>query len=216
MTAKDALEHVARTRIIAILRGDLRGREVDLIHALVNGGITAIEVSTVTPGFATCIANLQKAFSGQAAIGVGTALTADHLRAAAENGASFVVSPNTNPAIIDETKKLGMASFPGAYTPTEVVLAIEHGADAVKLFPAVSIGPAYVKALLGPLPNARLIPTGGIDPTNLSEFLDAGSFAVGIGSELIGKNEIEATNLDALEAKARRYARTAQKVPNAR
>ncbi len=146
MQAQDALDHVRRTRIIAILRGDMHQREIEIVDALVAGGITAIEVSVVSPDFSDVIRRLENEFGKRAAIGAGTVLTQAQLSAVAHAGASFVVSPNTDPAIISGTHKLGMASFPGAYTATEIIVASQNGADAVKVFPAVTLGPAYIKA----------------------------------------------------------------------
>ncbi len=211
MTGLMALDHVRRTRIIAILRGEFLGRELQLAEALVDGGITAIEVSAVSPNFAGIIRKLQRALDQRAAIGVGTALKPAQLSAAADAGASFVVSPDINAGIVKETKRLGLASFPGAYTVTEILQAMDAGADAVKIFPAVSLGPAHIKAVRGPLPNARLVPTGGIDLTNLKAFLEAGSFAVGIGSELVGRDEIHAVDLSPLQTKARAFAEAARR-----
>jgi Entner-Doudoroff aldolase len=211
MQAQDAFDHVQRTRIIAILRGDMHQREIEIVDALVSGGITAIEVSVVSPDFAGVIRRLEKEFGGRAAIGAGTVLTQAQLSAVAHAGACFVVSPNTNPAIISGTHELGMASFPGAYTATEIVLASQSGADAVKVFPAVTLGPTYIKALRGPLPETRLIPTGGIHLGNMADYFAAGSFAVGIGSELVGKSEMNSPDHDQLLQKAAAYAHAARK-----
>jgi 2-dehydro-3-deoxyphosphogluconate aldolase/(4S)-4-hydroxy-2-oxoglutarate aldolase len=207
--AEDALKHVQRTRIIAILRGQLLGRELEIGAALVEGGITSIEVSAVTLDYAKIIRLLQRTFGERASIGVGTVLTEGELHAAADAGAAFVVSPNTNRVIIAESRRLGLASFPGAYTATEIIQAMDSGADAVKVFPAVSLRPDYIKALRGPLPHARLVPTGGIDLSNISSFLRAGSFAVGVGSELVGKADMEAHEQSVLARKARAFAQVA-------
>lgn len=211
MSGLIALDHVQQTRIIAILRGDLLGRELAIAESLMEAGITAIEVSAVSPQFAEIIRNLQRYFKGRAAIGAGTILRLSELHAAVDADASFVVSPNTDAKIVTATRKLGLASFPGAYTATEILQAMDAGADAVKVFPAVSLGPAYIKALRGPLPNAKLVPTGGVDMGNLTAFLEAGSFAVGIGSELVGRPEIESTDLSALKKKAQAFAALARR-----
>jgi 2-dehydro-3-deoxyphosphogluconate aldolase/(4S)-4-hydroxy-2-oxoglutarate aldolase len=210
MLVQQSFARVRRTRIIAILRGNMQGHEIEIAEALVDGGVTALEVSAVTQDFALILARLTAHFGERASIGVGTVLRSEELSVAQHAGAEFVVSPNTDPEIIAQTRKYGMASFPGAYTPSEIVLAMKSGADAVKIFPAVSLGPNYVKALRGPLPQALLIPTGGIDLQNIGEYLAAGAFAVGIGSELVGKQEMEHPNYDQLLAKARAYAQAAQ------
>ena len=210
MNASEALLSIRRTRILAILRGPVEGREIDLVEALVAGGITAAGVSTVTPGCAAIIGRLCAHFADRAAIGAGTVTTPAELKAAADAGASFIVSPGTDPAIIHETRKLGLASFPGALTPTEVMLAADSGANAVKIFPAASLGPAYIRALRGPFPSIPLVPTGGIHLDNLRAYLEAGAMAVGIGSELIGKIEFENFNAVALTQKARAYVAAAR------
>lgn len=212
--AEIAFDHVSTTRIIAILRGDLQGRELEIVQALVDGGITAVEVSVVTPGYAQAIQRLSERFRDRAAIGAGTVLTADQLQTVYQAGASFVVSPNVAQEIICKTRELGMASFPGAYTPTEIVLAAQLGAHAVKVFPAVSLGPPYFRALQGPLPDVKLIPTGGIHLGNMADYFAAGAFAVGIGSELVGAPEILNHDTDALVRKAMDFAQLARVIRN--
>jgi Entner-Doudoroff aldolase len=214
MAALTALEHVQKTRIIAILRGNLLGKETEIAAALVDAGVTAIEVSAVSAGFAEMIRNLSRSFAGRAAIGAGTILKLAELHQAVSAGASFVVSPNIDSRVVAETKRLGLASFPGAYTATEVVQAIDAGADAVKIFPAVSLGPSYIRALRGPLPTARLVPTGGIDLGNLRSFLEAGAFALGIGSELVGATEMQAGGSSALRDKGLSFVQAAKEAPS--
>jgi Entner-Doudoroff aldolase len=186
----EVIDYVESTRIIAILRGRLSESFVEIAGAMIEGGVRALEVSTVTPGFSTIIRELVSQFP-HCAIGAGTVLTLDQLKEAADAGSCFIVSPNSDAEIIAMTRSLELVSFPGAYTATEVVQARRCGADAVKLFPAVSLGPEYVRALRGPLPNLKLIPTGGINTSNLATYLSAGAWAVGVGSELISKRDME-------------------------
>jgi Entner-Doudoroff aldolase len=120
----------------------------------------------------------------------------------ADLGAGFVVSPNRNVDVIQETKSRGLASFPGCFTPSEMLEATAAGADAVKLFPAVTLGVAFVKALRGPLPEVRTIPTGGIDPAAARQYIAAGAFAVGIGSDLLGSGLFADGGMDRLSARA--------------
>lgn len=210
MNAAAALKHIAKTRIIAILRGELGGQEVDLAEALAEGGVTAIEVSTVCPGFSEAIRRIAQKPGNRIAVGAGTVLTMTELHAVVDVGASFIVSPNLNAEVVRETRRLGLASFPGAYTATEIVQAIDAGADAVKIFPAVSLGPGYVRAIRGPLPGARLVPTGGVDLGNITAWLEAGSYAVGIGSELLGKEDLAAREHGGLREKAFAFASAAR------
>jgi 2-dehydro-3-deoxyphosphogluconate aldolase / (4S)-4-hydroxy-2-oxoglutarate aldolase len=211
MNSAEVHRHIQQTRIIAIVRGPVQGREIDLASALVEGGITAIEVSTVTPGYVEIIRNLCVHFSGRAAIGVGTVVNSTQLKSASDAGASFVVSPGTDPKIVRETRRLGLASFPGAFTATEVMLAASSGAHGVKIFPAAALGPSYIHALRGPFPDVEFVPTGGIHLDNLGEYLAAGSLAVGIGSELVGAAEFEHFNATSLTEKAHAYAKAARR-----
>jgi 2-dehydro-3-deoxyphosphogluconate aldolase / (4S)-4-hydroxy-2-oxoglutarate aldolase len=211
MPGEFAMEHVRTTGIIAILRGDLGRNAISIAKTLITSGITAIEVPTTSPKYAETISCLVTEFSDRAAIGAGTVLSHIHLQSAVIAGATFVVSPNTNPGIIRETRALGLASFPGAYTPSEIVEAAECGADAIKLFPAGSLGPGYIRALRGPFPDWRFIPTGGIHLQNMEDFMKSGAFAVGIGSELVGKSELTNFDADAFFEKAKSFASLARK-----
>src|SRR6185503_16166418 len=121
----------------------------------------------------------------RAVIGAGTVLTADDVSRVADVGARFIVSPNFNPAVVAQTRKLNLVSVPGCFTPSEVVAALEAGADAIKLFPATHMGPSYVRALRGPLNDVRLVPTGGVTPELAREYRAAGAWTIGVGSELI-------------------------------
>ena len=185
MNSKHTMTEIERTRIIAILRGPTDGPETEIGEVLVEVGITVMEVSLVSADALGAILRLAKRLQGRAEIGAGTVMSAEQVKAAADAGASFIVSPNIDRAVIAETLALNLSSFPGAYTPTEVVEAIRSGAHAVKLFPAISLGVPYLRALRAPMPNVRLIPTGGVDASNLAEYIRAGAWAAGIGSELV-------------------------------
>jgi len=208
MTHNAVLNLVQKTRIIAIIRGDMAGRELEIAEALAEGGVSALEVSIVSPNYAAAISNIAKHLGSKIAVGAGTVLTTDQLREVADSGASFIVSPNFDPVVVAETRKLGLASFPGAYTATEVVAASRAGADAIKIFPAVSLGPNYIKALLGPLPDTRFVPTGGITIANAPAYIAAGAWALGIGSELVGSSDLK--DPSALAAKAKNFIAAAQ------
>lgn len=201
MTAEEAIRQVEGTRIIAILRGDLRGLEIEIGEVLVEAGITVMEVSLVSVNALTAIANMAAHFGAHAAVGAGTVMTPDEAARTRDAGGCFVVSPNCNAQVISRTRQLGMASFPGAYTATEIAQAVSLGADAVKLFPAVSLGAGYLRALRGPMPNLRLIPTGGVDAGNIADWLRAGAVAVGIGSVLVSDRELPTFSAQALRRK---------------
>ena len=182
------LKQIETGKIVAILRGDFGGREEELVAAMVEGGLTAVEVTLNSRDVFDAINRLAKRFGSEIAVGAGTVLTPNEVVRAADAGAQFIVSPNRDVAVIEQTKKLGLVSLPGCFTPSEVVEAINAGADAAKLFPANSLGPAFVKALRGPLPNSRTVPTGGVTAELARDYFAAGAWAIGAGSELIGKD----------------------------
>lgn len=185
---QQTIQHIEAGKIVAILRGDFAGRETDIVAAMVAGGLTAVELTLNSPDAFAAINRLAKGFGSEMAVGAGTVLTPDEVLRAADAGAQFIVSPNRDIAVIEQTKKLNLVSLPGCFTPSEVVEAINAGADAAKLFPANSLGPAFVKALRGPLPQIRTVPTGGVTAELAREYFAAGAWAVGAGSELIGKD----------------------------
>jgi 2-dehydro-3-deoxyphosphogluconate aldolase/(4S)-4-hydroxy-2-oxoglutarate aldolase len=169
-------------RILAILRGDFNGREEEIVSAMREGGLTAVEVTLNSPGALPGIHRLSDRFGFDMAVGAGTVMTVDEVKRAADAGASFIVSPNRNIRVIEATKKLNLVSLPGCFTPSEIVEALNAGADAVKLYPATSLGPGFVKALAGPLPRVRTVPTGGVTAKLAREYFAAGAWAIGTGS----------------------------------
>ncbi len=176
-------------RIIAILRGDFSGREEEIVSAMREGGLTAVEVTLNSPDALSGIRRLSERFGFDMAVGAGTVMTVDEVKRAADAGASFIVSPNRDVSVIEATKRLNLVSLPGCFTTSEVVEALNAGADAVKLFPATSLGPGFVKALAGPLPRVRTVPTGGVTAELAREYFAAGAWAIGTGSDLLGKSQ---------------------------
>jgi 2-dehydro-3-deoxyphosphogluconate aldolase/(4S)-4-hydroxy-2-oxoglutarate aldolase len=134
---------------------------------------------------------------------MGTVLTAEEVDRAVDAGAQFVVSPSVVPEVIEAAARHGIASYPGAFTPTEIHTAWTAGASAVKLFPGGALGPSYLKAVRAPLPDIPLIPTGGVDVSTVGDWLDAGAVAVGLGGPLIGDALRPGGDLDALAERAR-------------
>lgn len=185
-------------QIIAILRG-VTPSEVEAIGAaLITAGITRIEVPLNSPEPLESIARLVKSFDGQAQLGAGTVLSAEDVRAVADTGAGLIVSPNANPAVIAETKRLGLASYPGVFTPTECFAALEAGADGLKIFPAELMGTTGVKAIRAVLPPAtQVFAVGGTNADNLGEWRAAGANGFGIGSALYkpGRSAAEVAKL---------------------
>ena len=187
MNPQNTLSKIEAGRVIAILRGDFGGREHEIVAAMIDGGLTAVEVTLNSPDALITIAKLAALFGARCAVGAGTVLRPSEVNQVADAGGTFIVSPNCDPRVIAATKHCRLVSFPGAFTPTEIVTAMEAGADAVKVFPATTLGPSYIKAVRAPLSHARLVPTGGVTPEMAQEYRKAGAWAVGVGSELLGK-----------------------------
>ncbi len=197
------------SKLIAILRGDFEGKELDIAGALIEGGCRAMEVSIVSKDYKGVIARIARAFGRSICLGAGTVLTVEQLNEVTDAGATFIVSPNSNDAVIGATRKLGCASFPGAFTPTEIVHALDAGANAVKLFPASSLGPGFIRAIRAALPDIKLIPTGGVGLINIESWLDAGAWAVAIGSELVDAGTVRSANWRLLAERTRAFANAA-------
>ena len=202
MESSKVIELIARGRIIAILRGDFGGREEEIASTLVDSGVTAMEVTLNSPGAVHSINLLAKAFGNRVAIGAGTVLRTAEVEQVAEAGAQFIVSPNRDVRVIEATKRCDLVSLPGCFTPSEMVEAIQAGADAIKVFPASSLGPSFIRSLRGPLPDIRLVPTGGVTLVSIGDYFAAGAWAVGTGSELVGSYVLEPNGLELLRGRA--------------
>lgn len=205
MQPDSVIKRIEAGRVIAIMRGDFGGLEEDIVAVLREAGVTAVEVTLNSPDALASIKRLAARFGARMAVGAGTAVQVEDVRRAADSGAQFIVSPNCNATVIGETKRLGLGSFPGCFTPSEIVTAFDAGADAAKIFPAQSLGPGFIKAVRGPLPNVRLIPTGGVTAEGTREYLAAGAWAVGVGSELLGRDLKTAAGMEGLRQRALAY-----------
>ena len=188
------IDRIGRGRVVAILRGGFGGREEEIVSVLVGAGITAVEVTLNSPDAA------------MAAIGAGTVLTEAEVERVAGIGGQFIVSPNRNRGVIEATKRLGLVSLPGCFTPSEIVEALDAGADAIKLFPVQPLGLDFVRAIQGPLGGIRLVPTGGVTPEMARQYFGAGAWAVGVGSELLGRELTGEASLERLRLRALEYA----------
>ena len=198
-----ALSHILEHKVVAILRGMPPAELVNIATALHKGGIRILEVTLNSPGALAAISDLNHVFKDRLLVGAGTVLDAKDAHAAIAAGATFLISPSTDPLVIRIAKDAGVVSIPGAYTPTEILAAHNHGADIVKVFPAPDA--AYIKNIRGPLDQIRLMPTGGIDATNIKSFAEAGAVAFGIGSSLANSKAVmNETYYSELTARAQR------------
>lgn len=172
-------------RLIAILRGVLPDRAVATAAALIDAGVTWIEVPLNSPDPLDSISAMQAALGDHARIGAGTVLTREEVAAVADTGASFIVSPNCDRAVIEATKARGMGSYPGVFTPSEGFAALAAGADALKIFPAGMMGTGGLKAIRAVLPPATLVyAVGGVGPDDFATWRDAGAQGFGLGGSL--------------------------------
>ena len=172
-------------KIIAILRGITPAEAVPITEALIDAGITSIEVPLNSPDPFTSIKQMVDAFGQTALIGAGTVLNPDDVQRLHQIGAGMVVSPDCNPRVIVATKQLGMQSFPGVMTPTECFTALRNGADGLKLFPGSLIGPDGLKAIKAVLPEGtQTFAVGGASSSNFADWFAAGVDGFGIGSAL--------------------------------
>lgn len=211
MTHEEALAVVKKERLVAILRGVPQERADGVIEALVRGGVRVLEF-TFDHDRAECLAEnagkIRRAaerYGDRVLVGCGTALTVAEVEAAHEAGASLVISPNVDEAVIRRTRELGMVSMPGALTPTEIVRAWELGADIVKLFPAGELGLGYIKAVRGPLAHIPMSAVGGVKPENVEDFLNAGVCGFGVGGQLVLSAAVRSGDDAAIEARARAF-----------
>lgn len=198
VTSTDLLDLLAVDRVMPIIRSTSCANAVAIGRTLFDAGYRLLEVSLTTPGALTAIAAL--AADSRAEVGAGTVLTAEDVAAAADVGASFMVTPAVTESI-EAAATRHLPVLAGALTPTEIRAALERGATAVKLFPADLGGPAYLSALQAPFPHAPIIPVGGIDLETGREYLHRGALALGVGSPITGK-PTDAVDLDALVERA--------------
>lgn len=209
------VQQIKDQKLIAIVRGVPMERALQLSEALVKGGIRFIEVAfdqtngSGQDATTKMIAAIAKEFSGSVCVGAGTVLSKEQVSLAAEAGARYIISPDVNPAVIQETRMRKLISIPGAFSPTEVVKAWQAGAHLVKLFPAGQLGVAYVKALHGPLGHIPMLAVGGIHEGNIPAFLKAGCLGFGIGGNLVNQELISSGSFHAITETAKALCRAA-------
>lgn len=198
-------------KMIAIVRGVEKEKIIPLAEAMYEGGIYLLEITYDAKGETTDevtaenIKMLVEHFEGRMYIGAGTVLKESQVELTKNAGGEFIISPDTNPAVIKKTKELGLISIPGALTPSEIQKAHISGADFVKLFPVTSMGVDYVKAVAAPLSHIKLLAVGGVDLNNIPDYLKSGICGFGIGSNIIDKKALEEENYKAITELAKQY-----------
>src|SRR6056297_1980385 len=204
MSKVEDLKRVEETGIVAVVRAENAEKALKITEAVKKGGIDAIEITMTVPGAVDVIKQLTDEYSkDEILIGAGSVLDAETARACILAGAEYIVSPSLDQETIEMCNRYQKAVMPGAMSVTEVVKAMKYGADVVKIFPASLFGPKIIKAIKGPLPHAPLLPTGGVNLDNVSEWIKAGSFAVGAGGALTGG--IKEDNYDRITNTAKEF-----------
>ncbi|MFP6769533.1 MAG: bifunctional 4-hydroxy-2-oxoglutarate aldolase/2-dehydro-3-deoxy-phosphogluconate aldolase [Planctomycetaceae bacterium] len=205
MSRQSDLQRVLDGGIVAIIRASSGEQLVGVAEALYAGGIDVIEVTFTVPGVLEILSAVKTSLGEKILLGAGTVLDPESARAALLAGAEFIVAPNVNRDVIALCRRYDKVVMPGALTPTEVVAAWESGADIVKVFPADVGGPGYLKALHGPLPQVRLLPTGGVNLETIGDFISAGACAVGLGSALVESQAVAEGDMDRIRSQAEAY-----------
>jgi 2-dehydro-3-deoxyphosphogluconate aldolase/(4S)-4-hydroxy-2-oxoglutarate aldolase len=211
MEKSEVLQHIAEVGLVPVIRAEGKEEAIRVIDAIEAGGIPLLEITMTVPGAISIIEAVRQR-EKSAVVGAGTVLDAETARACILAGAQFIVSPALNVATIEICHRYSVPVMCGALTPTEVVAAWSAGADVVKIFPCGAVGGAsYIKALKAPFPQIALMPTGGVSLKTAADFIKAGSFALGVGSDLLDHKAIEEedwnTLATAVSARAREYVK---------
>jgi 2-dehydro-3-deoxyphosphogluconate aldolase/(4S)-4-hydroxy-2-oxoglutarate aldolase len=206
MSRETILKRVLDGGIVAVVRAESGESLVKVVRALAEGGLTAAEITFTVPDAIDVIRQVRKDVGDAVVLGAGTVLDAETARVALLAGAEYIVSPTVNVEVIRLCRRYDKAVMPGAFTPTEVLTAWEAGADIVKIFPADVGGPAYLKALRGPLPQVRVMPTGGVDLDTAENFLKAGACCLGIGGSLVEPKAVASGDFARIRDLAGQYA----------
>ncbi len=210
MNKEAVLSRLVDTGIIAVIRADSGETLTRIVDALAKGGVIAAEITFTVPGAVEVIRAVRQALGDRVILGAGTVLDPETARVALLAGADFIVGPAVNLEVIQLCRRYDKAVMPGAFTPTEILNAWEAGADIVKVFPAEVGGPPYFKAIRGPLPQVKLMPTGGVTLETASAFLKAGAVCLGVGSALVEPNAVKNGDTDRLQELAAQYVSIVQ------
>lgn len=215
---KDAYSEILETKVITICRRIYGEDLLRLAEALCKGGVRCIEVTfdqvdqNCMEKTQTAIRSLKDSFGASMHIGAGTVLSKEQVLAAADAGAEFIISPNVDSNVIDETLGLGLLSIPGAMTPSEILMAHNRGSQLIKLFPAGTLGPKYLKDIKAPISHVPLLATGGITEDNFADYLHAGACGAGISGRLTDRKVIEAKDFEEFTKRAKSFTDIAKEV----
>ena len=214
MSKESHLRQILDGGIVAVVRSPDSQKLVEVVRALADGGVTVAEITMTVPGALEVLRQVRQSLGERVLLGAGTILDAETARAALLAGAEYLVAPTVNLDVIRLAQRYSKLVMPGAFTPTEILMAWEAGADIVKVFPAEVLGPAFFKAMRGPLPQIRLMPTGGVDLNTAADFLRAGACCLGLGSQLVEPRAVAEGNFDRIRDLARQYVALVQRNRN--
>ena len=200
----ETVRRIEQLGVVAVIRLRDPGKLRAVVDAIAAGGVRALEVTMTVPRAVDLIRELAPTLPDGFLLGAGTVTDVGTAHAVIDAGASFVVSPVFRPDVIAACHERDVAAMPGCFSPTEILAAHECGADVVKVFPATALGPQFIKDIRAPLPQVKLMPTGGVTPDNAGEWIRAGAVAVGLGSALLDARAIEGSRWDVITANARR------------
>lgn len=204
MQRSDLTSAIERAGVVAVIRIKEPAKLQAVVDAISEGGVTALEVTMTVPGAVELIRDLAPKMPAGFILGAGTVLDADTVAKVVDAGARYVVSPVFRRSVIAACHERGVPAMPGCFTPTEILDAWEAGADIVKVFPATALGPGYIKDVRAPLPQVKLMPTGGVTIDNAGDWIRAGAAAVGVGTALLDAKAIAAGDYGVLRRNAER------------
>jgi 2-dehydro-3-deoxyphosphogluconate aldolase/(4S)-4-hydroxy-2-oxoglutarate aldolase len=216
MSKETQLRHILDCGIVAVVRSPDSQQLVEVVRALADGGVTVAEITMTVPDALGVLRQVRQALGERVLLGAGTILDTETARAALLAGAEYLVAPTLNLDVIRLCQRYSKLVMPGAFTPTEILTAWEAGADIIKVFPAEVVGPAFFKAMRGPLPQVRLMPTGGVDLNTAADFLRAGACCLGLGSQLVEPRAVTERDFDRIRDLARQYVAIVQQTRDQR
>jgi len=211
MSRSNDLQRILECGIVAVVRSPDSSQLVEVARALADGGVDVVEITMSVPNALDVLRQVRETLGDRLLLGAGTVLDSETARAVLLAGAEFIVAPTLNLEVIRLCRRYDKLVMPGAFTPTEILAAWEAGADIVKVFPADVVGPAFFKAMRGPLPQIRLMPTGGVDLNTAAAFLQAGACCLGVGGQLVEPKAVAERDFDRIRALARQYVSIIQK-----
>ncbi len=203
MSRLEVVQGIEASGVVAVIRMKEADKLRAVIDALLEGGVRALELTMTVPGAIGLIEKLAKDVPGEFLLGAGTVLDPETARQVILAGARYIVAPVLNLDVIKLCHRYDVAAMPGCFTPTEILTAWDAGADVVKVFPATALGPGFFKDIRGPLPQVKMMPTGGVTLANAGEWIKAGAVAIGVGTALVDAKAVAAGDFKQIAANAR-------------